>query len=209
MKTAGRQPRARQRLSLREAEVKGPGLRNELEIRRTFQCPKCGRTVLKLGDIVSVTCFCSDPPVWMQIQPDPQKRTFKFDKIEIPLSEADLVIRERPRRMPPPPPEGAPENANDRRTARPKRPKPERRSFESFQEELAAKVQAESGAHEPAPHESVPRDEAVRGAEATAEAVTNEQVRGESPTSTPAEETKPPVRQSEPDAPADEFGEGL
>lgn len=123
--------------------MKGPGLRNDLEIRRMFKCPQCGRTVLKLGDEVSVTCPCTDPPTWMKIQPDPPKRTFHFDKIEIPLTEEDLVIRERPRRMPPPPPEGVPEN--DRRpAARPKRPKPERRSFESFQEDLAAKVEAEA-----------------------------------------------------------------
>jgi hypothetical protein len=79
----------------------------------------------------------------MQIQPEARKTVFKFEKIEIPLTEEDLVIRERPRRMPPPPPEGAPENANDRRNVRPKRPKPERRSFESFQEDLAAKVESE------------------------------------------------------------------
>lgn len=125
--------------------MKGPGLRNDLEIRRTFRCPQCGRTVLKLGDVVSQTCPCTDPPTWMQIQPDPPKRSFHFDKIEIPLTEEDLIVRERPRRMPPPPPEGAPEN--DRRpAARPKRPKPERRSFESFQEDLAAKVEAEAAA---------------------------------------------------------------
>lgn len=124
--------------------MKGPGLRNDLEIRRTFRCPQCSRTVLKLGDVVSMTCPCTDPPARMLIQPEPKKREFKFDKIEIPLTDEDLVIRERPRRMPAPPPEGAIEN--DRRPVRPKRPKPERRSFESFQEDLAAKVEAESGA---------------------------------------------------------------
>ena len=120
--------------------MKGPGLRNDLEIRRTFRCPQCGRTVLKLGDVVSQTCPCTDPPSWMQLVPEVKKAPFKFAKIEIPLTEEDLVIRDRPRRMPPPPPEGAPEVANDRRNTRPKRPKPERRSFESFQEDLAAKV---------------------------------------------------------------------
>ena len=125
--------------------MKGPGLRNDLEIRRTFRCPQCGRTVLKLGDVVSMTCSCAEPPVWMLIQPDVKKREFKFDKIEIPLTEADLLVRERPRRLPEPPPEGTVENPNDRRNVRPKRPKPERRSFESFQEDLAAKVGAASG----------------------------------------------------------------
>lgn len=128
--------------------MKGPGLRNDLEIRRTFLCPQCGRKVLRLGDVVSQTCACTDPPVWMQIQPEVRKPPFKFEKIEIPLTEEDLVIRDRPRRMPPPPPEGAAENANDRRNTRPKRPKPERRSFESFQEDLAAKVESETQAGE-------------------------------------------------------------
>ena len=123
--------------------MKGPGLRNDLEIRRTFLCPQCGRSVLRLGDVVSQTCACTDPPTWMLIQPEVKKRVFKFDKIEIPLTEEDLIVRERPRRMPEPPPEGFQEN--DRRPPqRPKRPKPERRSFESFQEDLAAKVQAET-----------------------------------------------------------------
>jgi hypothetical protein len=126
--------------------LRGPGLRNDLEIRRTFKCPNCGRTVLKLGDVVSQTCPCTDPPTWMQIQPPAPKTVFKFDKIEIPLTEEDLVIRERPRRIPEPPPEGSPEA--DRRAQRQKRPKPERRSFESFQEDLAAKVEGETAAGE-------------------------------------------------------------
>ena len=73
--------------------MKGPGLRNDLEIRRTFKCPQCSRTVLRLGDVVSQTCACSDPPVWMLIQPEVKKPPFKFEKIEIPLTEEDLIIR--------------------------------------------------------------------------------------------------------------------
>lgn len=187
--------------------MKGPGLRNDLEIRRTFRCTRCGRTVLKLGDVVSLTCSCTEPPVWMLIQPDPQKRQFKFDKIEIPLSEADLVIRERPRRMPPPPPEGAVENPNDRRNARPKRPKPERRSFESFQEDLAAKVESEANANSGQVTE-------ITRVEVT-EIVISESAAGhpaadlsaDSPATRPAENSRaenPPPSNS-----ADEFGEGL
>lgn len=169
--------------------MKGPGLRNDLEIRRTFLCPRCGRSVLKLGDVVSLSCACEDPPVWMQIQPDPARRIFKFDKIEIPLSEADLVIRDRPRRMPPAPPEGV-EIPNDRRNARPKRPKPERRSFESFQEDLAAKVQAESGADAEVSETLIIESKSIEVTE------------------TPAATDQ--TRQPEPSAPADDaFGEGL
>ncbi len=169
--------------------MKGPGLRNDLEIRRTFLCPQCGRTVLRLGDVVSQTCNCTDPPVWMLIQPEIKKAPFKFDKIEIPLTEEDLVIRDRPRRMPPPPPEGAPEN--DRRPARPKRPKPERRSFESFQEDLAAKVESEA-----APVESVEVVEIVETTIIEAVVIVPEPM---TPIE-PAPEPKPPV---------DEFGAGL
>lgn len=169
--------------------MKGPGLRNDLEIRRTFRCPQCGRTVLRLGDVVSQTCNCTDPPVWMLIQPDAEKRQFHFDKIEIPLTEEDLVIRERPRRMPPPPPEGAPENANDRRNVRPKRPKPERRSFESFQEDLAAKVESEQSNGETTEMVEI------------VETVISETIVVVPP---PVQPVTPP---SEP--PKDEFGEGL
>jgi len=151
---------------------------------------------LRLGDVVSQTCNCSDSPVWMQIQPEVKKPPFKFEKIEIPLTEEDLVIRERPRRMPPPPPEGAPENANDRRNLRPKRPKPERRSFESFQEDLAAKVESEQAGHV----ESIEVVEVV-------ETIVTESItivpEAANPVSQPPEPT-PPAQ-----PPADEFGEGL
>src|SRR5262249_32357469 len=136
------------------------------------------------------TCPCTDPPTWMQIQPDSAKRKFQFEKVEIPLTEEDLVIRERPRRMPPPPPEGAPENTNDRRNARPKRPKPERRSFESFQEDLAAKVESESA------------DTKVVEVTITETTEVNAEVKPAPPTE-PAPENPAAAESS------DEFGEGL
>ena len=173
--------------------MRGPGLRHDLEIRRTFLCPKCGRKVLRLGDVVSQACPCTDPPTWMLIQPDPQKRSFQFEKIVVPLTEEDLVIRERPRRMPEPLPEGAPEN--DRRPQRPKRPKPERRSFESFQEDLAAKVQAESNG----------------AADAVMEIVESIEVEVTEVTQVEATQTDigMSAQESQPQPPEDEFGQGL
>lgn len=173
--------------------VKGPGLRNDLEIRRTFLCPQCGRSVLRLGDVVSQTCACTDPPTWMLIQPEVKKRVFKFDKIEIPLTDEDLIVRERPRRMPEPAPEGFQEN--DRRPPqRPKRPKPERRSFESFQEDLAAKVQAETDGVVEEVIETVKTIEVVT----TEPNPANAQV----PDAATAPQAAPPTV-------ADEFGQGL
>lgn len=176
--------------------MKGPGLRNDLEIRRTFLCPQCRRTVLRLGDVVSQTCACTDPPVWMLIQPEVKKPPFKFEKIEIPLTEEDLIVRERPRRMPAPPPEGAPDPAADRRNARPKRPKPERRSFESFQEDLAAKVDSDATG-----------GETVEVIEVVQTIVTETVVIvAETPVAAaqPASEVIPPTA-----PPTDEFGAGL
>lgn len=113
--------------------MKGPGLRNDLEIRRTWKCPLCGRIAKYLGHIVAATCNCTNQTIQMQLQPDVRKAPPKFEKVVIPLTEEDLVIRDRPRRMPEP---AEPGFETDRRPQRPKRPKPERRSFESFQEQL-------------------------------------------------------------------------
>lgn len=113
--------------------MKGPGLRNDLEIRRTWKCPLCGRTVKYLGNVVAAICDCTDATIQMQLQPDIKKAPPQFEKVVIPLTEEDLIVRERPRRVPEPSENPA---ENDRRPMRPKRPKPERQSFESFQEQL-------------------------------------------------------------------------
>lgn len=177
--------------------MKGPGLRNDLEIRRTFLCPQCGRSVLRLGDVVSQTCACTNPPTWMLIQPEVKRRVFKFDKIEIPLTDEDLIVRERPRRVPEPPPEGFQEN--DRRPPqRPKRPKPERRSFESFQEDLAAKVQAEAGGVVEQVVEIVEIVESI-------EVVVTDPV----PAVQQVPDALKPQPETPPTPPVDEFGEGL
>ncbi|MDB5386017.1 MAG: hypothetical protein JWM11_1663 [Planctomycetaceae bacterium] len=120
--------------------MKGPGLRNDLEIRRTWKCPQCSRTVKYLGNVVAVTCSCTDSRIQMQLQPEIRKAPPKFEKVVIPLTEEDLIVRERPRRMPEPSENGT---EVDRRPLRPKRPKPERRSFESFQEQLGTAESSE------------------------------------------------------------------
>ena len=135
----------------------------------------------------------------MQIQPEMKKPPFKFDKIEIPLTEEDLVIRERPRRLPPPPPEGGPENAHDRRPLRPKRPKPERRSFESFQEDLAAKVESEANGGEPVAALEVVETTVIEVPEGVVNAPATE-----GPINAQVPEVTPPTAPA-----ADEFGEGL
>jgi hypothetical protein len=165
--------------------VKGPGLRNDLEIRRTWKCPQCGRTVKYLGNVVATTCSCTDNPIQMQLQPDIRKPPPKFEKVVIPLTEEDLIVRERPRRMPEPSENGV---ETDRRPIRPKRPKPERRSFESFQEQL--------GTAEPS--------EQTEGQSELDAPIAELPVESE-PTSEQARDEQPKPQQSADDA----FGEGL
>lgn len=120
--------------------MKGPGLRNDLDIRRSWQCPQCGRLAKQLGDVVAMVCSCVDPPVQMKILPEVKPRVFQFAKIEIPLCDEDLQIRDRPRRMPPP---VNPDEVVDRRPQRPKRPKPERKSFDEFVQEGIAETEGQ------------------------------------------------------------------
>ena len=47
--------------------MKGPGIRIDLDVRRTWRCPKCGRTAKYLGDVVALRCNCGSEPVWMQL----------------------------------------------------------------------------------------------------------------------------------------------
>lgn len=108
--------------------MKGPGLRHDLEIRRLWRCPKCQRELRFLGDVVSLSCNCTDPPVWMQLIQVPKKPAPKFEKIVVPLTEEDLIVRERPPRIPDfllPPPEGVELDPRDRRNQR-RRPRPVR-----------------------------------------------------------------------------------
>jgi hypothetical protein len=65
-------------------ELKGPGLRAGLEVRRLWRCPQCSRTVRQLGDVVAQLCHCADPPVWMHLVPEPKRERPKFDRIVIP-----------------------------------------------------------------------------------------------------------------------------
>jgi len=82
----------------------------------------------------------------MHLITQPRKPAPQFEKIVIPLSEQDLIVRDRPPRIPDfllPPPEGAEPALNDRRNLRGRRPRPSR--FERT-EENAPVVEAEAEA---------------------------------------------------------------
>jgi hypothetical protein len=57
---------------LRGGRMKGPGLRIDIDVRRAWKCPTCGR-VLRLGlEVTAPRCFCVRDGVRMKLLEDPQ-----------------------------------------------------------------------------------------------------------------------------------------
>jgi hypothetical protein len=56
--------------------MKGPGLRIDLDVRRMWRCPRCGRTVRTAGKVVSQRCQCAESGVWMRLDQPPQRAPF-------------------------------------------------------------------------------------------------------------------------------------
>jgi hypothetical protein len=59
-----------------EDAVKGPGVRIDLDVRRIWKCPRCGRVARTAGHAVSQRCGCADDGVWMQLQPPVKRAAF-------------------------------------------------------------------------------------------------------------------------------------
>jgi hypothetical protein len=56
--------------------VKGPGLRANLDVRRVWRCPRCGRVARTPGAVTAVRCGCGDE-TWMQLQPPVKREPFR------------------------------------------------------------------------------------------------------------------------------------
>jgi hypothetical protein len=54
--------------------MRGPGFRLNLDVRRVWRCPKCGRERRLLGDVVALRCGCVEEGVCMQIVSEPRRR---------------------------------------------------------------------------------------------------------------------------------------
>lgn len=54
-------------LTLRSVQIKGPGLRIDLDVRRVWKCPQCESIRRTEGSIASVVCDCADGNVQMQL----------------------------------------------------------------------------------------------------------------------------------------------
>lgn len=68
--------------------MKGPGLRVELDVRRIWECPACGRCDRFLGDVVSAQCSCRDGGVNMRlIEGRRQVRKFDVSRFQKPREQ--------------------------------------------------------------------------------------------------------------------------
>ena len=47
--------------------MKGPGMRIDLDVRRVWECPQCGRRRKAEGSITSLTCICQPEGVRMKL----------------------------------------------------------------------------------------------------------------------------------------------
>lgn len=50
--------------------MKGPGVRLDLDVRRVWECPQCGRISKSDGSRVARRCACTDEGVWMRLVRD-------------------------------------------------------------------------------------------------------------------------------------------
>ena len=80
----------------------------ELRIQRRFKCPKCGRTVLTRGAVVSRSCTCSEPAPFMQMIDTPRVLPFDPSAFATYNNEEDAtptdeeLVEELPAHMMPP-----------------------------------------------------------------------------------------------------------
>ena len=81
--------------------MKGPGNRVDLDVRRLWRCPRCGREQKAGGQVVSVTCHCAGAErVFMVLQPPAPKIKYVPAPREFePVEDYELGPFERPPRV--------------------------------------------------------------------------------------------------------------
>lgn len=74
-----------------EPTIKGPGLKLDLDVRRCWECPACGRRMKRLGEVVTYQCHCQEPPVWMHLV-EPQRPAREYQPYIVPEIQADELM---------------------------------------------------------------------------------------------------------------------
>lgn len=81
--------------------MKGPGLRNRLEVRRRWKCPQCNKEVCLPGDQTAAWCDCQKKEILMKlveeyIPKSVQRFQYVAPKAENEPSEEATVNSESP-----------------------------------------------------------------------------------------------------------------
>jgi hypothetical protein len=79
--------------------MKGPGMRLDLDVRRVWRCPACGRESRAEGQVVGRVCNCTKEGVAMRLvelprpkptvripEPDPEEHEFADFPTDIPVN---------------------------------------------------------------------------------------------------------------------------
>ena len=65
--------------------MKGPGHRYDIDIRRLWECPECGKQIRLPANIAHQQCSCHENKSWMRLVPIDRIRTFPVrERIDIP-----------------------------------------------------------------------------------------------------------------------------
>ncbi len=82
-----------------DAPIKGPGLRLDCDVRRVWECPKCGRRLKLHAWIVTRRCPCEKLAAWMRLievprNPRPAPQFFVATPIDFDVAEEEAVADE-------------------------------------------------------------------------------------------------------------------
>ena len=87
--------------------MKGPGIRLDLEVRRQWVCPECGKRRLESGTTVATRCRCTRDGKNMKLI-EPQRRTRSFAEVIERIRQASSSGETKPEKQPPTADEQAP-----------------------------------------------------------------------------------------------------
>ncbi len=62
-----------------------------LDVRRVWECPECGRRVKRQGDVTSYSCPCREPPIWMRLV-ESQRENREYEPYIVPEIQADELL---------------------------------------------------------------------------------------------------------------------
>ncbi|MGC1276520.1 MAG: hypothetical protein WBC44_22700 [Planctomycetaceae bacterium] len=82
--------------------MKGPGFRLDLDVRRIWECPECGRCLKRSGGVTQIDCDCRlDAPVAMRLVEKCHKTESPFDHVGFAAQKRIDAALRKPHDVPP------------------------------------------------------------------------------------------------------------